>query len=88
MKPDFAKGSEGYTFSTKKQCSSKSYLYDSARMKQSTESLECTSTPVNSSELVVQKKKVAEVKHWLEQAFSKGQQVLHYSHIFGSFIDK
>jgi hypothetical protein len=50
-------------------------MYDSARVKQSTESTECTSTPVNSSELVVQKKKVAEVKHWLEQAFSKSQQV-------------
>ncbi|XP_046657745.1 cell cycle checkpoint protein RAD17-like isoform X1 [Daphnia pulicaria] len=74
VKPDFAKGSEGYTHSTKKQCSSKSLMYDSARVKQSTESTECTSTPVNSSELVVQKKKVAEVKHWLEQAFSKSQQ--------------
>lgn len=88
MKPDFAKGSEGYTHSTKKQCSSKSLMYDSARVKQSTESTECTSTPVNSSELVVQKKKVAEVKHWLEQAFSKSQQVWQYSLTFGVLLIK
>ena len=31
--------------------------------------------PTNSSELVVQKKKVAEMKNWLEQAFSSAQQV-------------
>ena len=79
VKPDFAKGSQGNTFSIKKQ--SKMYLNDCARMKQSTETIECTSTPANSSELVVQKKKVTEVKHWLEQAFSNGNQVKQFSHI-------
>ena len=77
MKPDLASGSKGNTYSIKKQSSRKTHFCDSSIMKQSTETnIEYASKPVNSGELVVQKKKVAEVKHWLELAFSTSHKVL------------
>lgn len=75
VKPDFGSASLGNSYPITKQQIGNVTLNDSSRMKRPSEIMDCIYTPTSSGELVVQKKKIGEVKCWLEQAFSRANQV-------------
>lgn len=82
MKPDFGGEASKSSYSTRKQSNlsetraSISFVGSSGKNsgKNEIKPSDCF-LPVSSSELVVQKKKIAEVKQWLDLAYSSGNQV-------------
>lgn len=86
VKPDFGTSSTGSYHQIGKGKSVNLMLCDSSRKKRPQEfmeSMENICSPTSSSELVVQKKKVAEVKCWLEQAFSTSNHQARFLLITG-----
>ncbi|XP_057367072.1 cell cycle checkpoint protein RAD17-like isoform X2 [Daphnia carinata] len=73
VKPDFGTAATGSFCPVRKVQNDDSAQHDCNRKKrpqESTKNMKNICTPTSSSELVVQKKKIADVKCWLEQAFS------------------
>lgn len=88
MKPDFGGEPLKSSFTSRKKKQSNwidfeaSSLNSTRNVSEKSENNQSDPSPVCSSDLVVQKKKIAEVKQWLELAYSSGNQVCLHIFIF------